>query len=298
MKLSDSTIERIKGLLRGDYEPMSATISKQQLKIINTEWNRELFIEPQQQVHYPSGEVRTVITINRPKTPTDPSSSLGIALSPSEAVQAGKHLCALGGLDVDKLETDAGIAKLNVDSLKAQLDSINEAVDLAWDKEEACRPTDVVSKVSKLATWYNSIKGLFTITQSDLALLKSDNHKLSQISQELEQAHEYLKEKEIPWGCSKDGLIGVRKYSLLERLKLVFGIIENLKKKHETIEKTTKENAYHKVLGDINGLLVEIVKNKNIAINNGDYVQAGCYKEQQKSLLELEKLIEVYPLNK
>ena len=112
-------IEQVKAYTRTD-DPMIATIISNgklhTLKITNTTWNRELEIgRPYDPIN------KAFICVNRPAAPAENSTSLAIGLTEKEAVQVGKHLCKLGGLDVDKLEADAGIAKLNVDRLRGQL---------------------------------------------------------------------------------------------------------------------------------------------------------------------------------
>lgn len=78
----------------GAYEPMKAVIiTKTKLKITDTEWKRDLFIE--------STETQAaIVTVNHQIN----HSSVAAQLTKEQAVEAGKHLCKLGGLDVQQLQ--------------------------------------------------------------------------------------------------------------------------------------------------------------------------------------------------
>lgn len=134
--LAHGAFPTLQHLFREEYKPMSATIVPGTVIIKNSEWNRECWLG--------FSNKQIAITINRPSKTNEPGTSLAIGLSKEEALKAGKHLCALGGLDVDKLIGEVAESRGTIAGLREKLQRVEESFEQfnhnkADDKKNAAR---------------------------------------------------------------------------------------------------------------------------------------------------------------
>ena len=274
------------GQERGGYGPMSATIISndklQRLKITNAEWNRELEVgRPYDPIN------KAFICVNRPSSSAENSTSLAIGLTEKEAVQTGKHLCKLGGLDVDKLEADAGIAKLNVDRLSKQAELKDEYIKLletgAKTLSELSTYLDrqgIPTRGGADGNFFNLLKRVKLLKRRLLLRASEEKKQPEQVtadnakndarcrhdSEELESIKMWLNKN----GVDKADSMGCV-YSPLERIKLkeAANIISEVIK----AQKNEKDALRSKVTGTIDSIISRLIANKA--------TYALCYEHQK-----------------